>query len=337
MPEHKSSDYKESAVQYYLTHDNGKEETCRIFQCSPRSLTRWVKKYKKNGTITRKHRTYTAYKVKQLYVNYIHELLKKKPTITISEIITLVKEKYPEFDISPTQVWRIVKDNNITLKLKRVRHIPLLRFGKPINVSQQLTNFYDTIRKYSIDDIICIDETSLQSLQQRKYCYSRRGTRCTVKTHSQEVFKKYTGIFAISSEGVEDWELYEKGGIDSDRLEAFLTKKLLAKRKKLIILDNASSHRNEKIREIVNKHNELLYTVPYQHFTNAIEGFFNMLKSRLQKKEGLKYEDLKRNIESVCNSIESETLKGLFEGAYNRKHYKPRKTRKQKKKVYISG
>jgi hypothetical protein len=115
------------------------------------------------------------------------------------------------------------------------------------------------------------------------------------------VFKKYTGIFAILSKGVEDWELYEKGGIDSGRLEAFLTKKLLSKRKKLIILDNASSHRNEKIREIVNKHNELLYTVPYQHFTNAIEGFFNMLKSRLQKKEGLKYEDLKRNIESVCN------------------------------------
>ena len=29
--------------------------------------------------------------------------------------------------------------------------------------------------------------------------------------------------------------------------------------------------------------NTLLYSVPYQHFTNAIEHYFNVLKSRLQK------------------------------------------------------
>ena len=33
------------------------------------------------------------------------------------------------------------------------------------------------------------------------------------KTHSQEVFKKYTGIFAISTKGVLGWKLYDKGGI----------------------------------------------------------------------------------------------------------------------------
>ncbi len=37
-----------------------------------------------------------------------------------------------------------------------------------------------------------------------------------IKTQSQEVFKKYTGIFAISSNGVEGWDLYEKGGINVD-------------------------------------------------------------------------------------------------------------------------
>ena len=106
--------------------------------------------------------------------------------------------------------------------------------------------------------------------------------------------------------------------------------------KKLIILDNASSHRNERIKELVSQNNELLYTIPYQHFTNAIEGFFNILKSNLQKKEGLKYQDLKRNIDSVIGSISPDKMKGLFEGVYNRKEYKPKKTRKQTKKVYIS-
>ena len=74
------------------------------------------------------------------------------------------------------------------------------------------------------------------------------------------MFKKYTGIFAISYDGVLGWDLYDKGGIDSDRLYEFLEKYITKKYKnKLIILDNASSHRNEKIKELLNKHNTLLY------------------------------------------------------------------------------
>jgi len=70
----------------------------------------------------------------------------------------------------------------------------------------------------------------------------------------------------------------DKGGIDSNRLYDFLQEHITTKFKnKLIILDNASSHRNAKIKELVNKHNNLLYSVPYQHFTNSIENFFSML------------------------------------------------------------
>jgi hypothetical protein len=67
------------------------------------------------------------------------------------------------------------------------------------------------------------------------------------KTQSQEVFKKYTGIFAINVNGVVDWDLYEKGGTNTDRLIDFLEQHITNKlRDKLIILDNASSHRNKK-------------------------------------------------------------------------------------------
>ena len=47
------------------------------------------------------------------------------------------------------------------------------------------------------EDIICIHETSVKSLQKRNRCYSNKGKRCVIKTQSQEVFKKYTGVFAI--------------------------------------------------------------------------------------------------------------------------------------------
>jgi transposase len=45
MPTHKSKDYKETAVNYYLVEDKTQEEVCKVFKCSPRSLMRWVERY----------------------------------------------------------------------------------------------------------------------------------------------------------------------------------------------------------------------------------------------------------------------------------------------------
>jgi hypothetical protein len=76
---------------------------------------------------------------------------------------------------------------------------------------------------------------------------------CLVKTESQEVFKKYSGIFAISSEGVIGYNLYKKG-IDSNRMVDFINKFINVKYKnKLIILDNASSHRNQLVKYIIKR------------------------------------------------------------------------------------
>lgn len=180
-------------------------------------------------------------------------------------------------------------------------------------------------------------ETSINSLQLRKYCYSNIGKRCIIKTQSQEVFKKYTGIFAISINGVLGMELYEKGGIDTEKLTAFLEKFIINKYKnKVIILDNASSHRNEKIKQLINKNNKILYSVPYQHYTNSIEQFFSKLKSGLQKKKGLKYEELKRNIIQVIKDIPIIFYYKILKGSYDRKKlYSKKKTYKRKYKIYI--
>ena len=51
MPTHKSSDYKLSAVNYYLSHSKNQVQTCKIFGCSTRSLMRWVDKYKYTNNI----------------------------------------------------------------------------------------------------------------------------------------------------------------------------------------------------------------------------------------------------------------------------------------------
>ena len=128
----------------------------------------------------------------------------------MNDMLQKVKEKYPDFDITSRHISNIVRDNNITLKLTRFRHEPTKRFGKDININKNIKLFYEKVKQYKIDDIICIDETSIKSLQKRKFCYSQKGKRCVVKTNSQEVFKKYTGIFSISTKGVLGWKLYDK-------------------------------------------------------------------------------------------------------------------------------
>ena len=188
-----------------------------------------------------------------------------------------------------------------------------------MGINEKIREFYEEIKKYNIKDIICIDETSIQSLQKRKHCYNTLGKRYVIKTTSQEVFIKYTGIFAISISGVLGYELYKKGGMDSDRLYEFLEKFITSIYKnKLIILDNESSHRNQKIKDLINKYNKLLFSVPYQHYTNAIEQFFSMLKSHLQKLNGLSYNLLNKNIENTIKSIPKEKYENIIKGSYNR-------------------
>ena len=74
---------------------------------------------------------------------------------------------------------------------------------------------------------------------------------------SRSIQKIYRYIFNINWRSFR-LGLYDKGRIKSIRLKKFLQEHITTKFKnKLIILDNA------KIKELVNKHNNLLYSVPY--------------------------------------------------------------------------
>jgi hypothetical protein len=48
------------------------------------------------------------------------------------------------------------------------------------------------------------------------------------------------------------------------------------------------------------------------------ENYFSMLKSRLQKLNGLTHEKLKENIQYTINHIPKEKYENIFKGSYNR-------------------
>ena len=39
---HHTEDYKETAVKYYLDHNEDMRDTCKIFRCKFQSLARWI-------------------------------------------------------------------------------------------------------------------------------------------------------------------------------------------------------------------------------------------------------------------------------------------------------
>ena len=83
MPTHKSSDYKLSAVKYYLSHSKNQAQPCKIFGCSERSLMRWVDKYKSTNNITWKKKGLTYDKL----VKNVKDVLDEIPIHIYKNII----------------------------------------------------------------------------------------------------------------------------------------------------------------------------------------------------------------------------------------------------------
>jgi len=82
---------------------------------------------------------------------------------------------------------------------------------------------------------------------------------------------------------------------------------------------------------------KVLYSVPYQHFTNSIENFFSMLKSILNKLAGLTHKDLTTNLKKVIRDIPKEKYENIISGAYKRpeKYVKKTSNRVRKLKEYL--
>ena len=77
-------------------------------------------------------------KLKKEHIKFILEELKNNKTIIIEDLLTKLKNKYSKLNITRRHISRIIKENYISLKLTKIRHEPIKRFGKDINI----THFY---------------------------------------------------------------------------------------------------------------------------------------------------------------------------------------------------
>jgi len=213
MSKHKNEDYKITAVKYYLENDTNYTKTCEIFKCSERSLKRWIERYEELEEIKSLNRKPKSYKITKEQVKYAIQKLKENEQITMEELCKIVKKKYIDFNITSQHLGQVIRDNNITRKRTRHEHYPKERYGKPTDIKKELKAFYKEVSKYSLDKIICLDETSIQPSLLPIYSKCSLGKRCVVKTDDNYIFKKFTLLCAISNSKCIGATFYKEGGM----------------------------------------------------------------------------------------------------------------------------
>jgi transposase len=315
MKQH-TEDYKLSAVQYYLKHNNDMRDTCKIFDCKYQPLARWVKTYKKNKTLQRKTRKNHNLKITPEIEKYIKEYVRKYPTTTLWEYSKLVNEKFG-VHLTDRSIYTILHNNKITRKRLRSKYYPEKREGQE---KQDLAEFYKKLEKYDYTKTICLDETSIYLNMTLSYGRSRSGTRVIKKTNKYP-YKRYNLLCAISADKVIGWKLYpeRKGGVKTIDILEFYDEFIKDKYKNhLIIMDNAVIHKSKIIRETIeNSKNELLYSVPYHPETNSIEEFFSQLKHYIKKESPNTYDDIYNTIKEILESkITKEHLSNYLKHSY---------------------
>jgi hypothetical protein len=63
-----------------------------------------------------------SYKIIKIYVKFILNEIIKNKTITIQELLSILKDNFKDFDVSLMHLHRIINNNHITLKNAKLRH-----------------------------------------------------------------------------------------------------------------------------------------------------------------------------------------------------------------------
>lgn len=328
-----SEDLKLKAIKYYKKVKNY-AEVCRIFECSERSLKRWIERYEETNSVKKKSRKQGSYKIKKEHIKFIKEILKTKNDIYIKVLHQMLINKFSNLKVTRQYIHDVIRDNNITRKRTTFEHFPKTLRGQPRDEKAELDKFFKVISKFKLDDIISIDETSVSTSLNFNYCRNYLGKRCIIKTDDNALFTKYSLVVAINNKKCIDYKLYEKGAVNSSRFDEFIKDVCSKYKNKLIILDNGQIHKKDSTKQIIKESgNYLLYTIPYHPRLNSIEQFFNQIKHYLKLYQAKNFSELKVNLKKAIKNIKEESYKNYFIYAYNKEYYKEKRKSSKKKSI----
>lgn len=169
-------------------------------------------------------------------------------------------------------------------------------------------------RETAAERLVFVDEMGTNTSLHPLYAWSPRGerARCFVPRNRGP---NTTLLASMTSEGMGPG-LAVEGATTRIVFEAYVQRVLVPslRRGQVVVMDNLSAHKGERIRELIESAgSELLYLPPYSPDLNPIEEAFSKVKGLLRKAEARNREALVEAMGKALDAISARDARGFFE------------------------
>ncbi len=276
MPKPYSIDLREKVVAAYQNNEGSMRRLAKRFKVSFSFVTNLLKQVKQTGQIAPKpHGGGHPQSVKTQGEMFLSELIENQPDL----ILSALRDQYNEHfePVSRSTIDRTLTKLKITRKKKSLFDP---RKNTPENQEKQ-ENYRKNIAPFEAKDLIYIDETGSVRNLTRNYARSNQGQRAKC-SNSLTRGTRISTIGALGIEGILTALCYE-GTLTAHLFGYFVENFLIPilTPSKVVILDNASSHRDEDIIAMIEATGAgVVFLPPYSPELNPIEHIWSKVKTR---------------------------------------------------------
>jgi len=298
--------FKEKVISFYKSKNKYTvKDILNIYDISNGSLYNWINR-DKNNNLQEKAKYNKISKYTPAIKCYIRVYVLRNKIFNCNKLISLLKKQF-NISASKTSIYEILKYMDLTRK----RICKKFYYGNQIKHREKLKNFKNKIKTISMDNIISIDETSIDTRIIPIYGWNKKGKKLEMKVHALK--KRYTVICAISNEKIVHYEIIN-GSANAEIFKTFIENLNNKIDNKYLLLDNARIHHSQIIKKyIMTTNNELLFNVPYTPKYNPIEHIFAILKNNLRKlKTNNNSTKLQQNIKKIINRIPKKFINNCY-------------------------
>lgn len=297
-------------IEYYKCGEN-MHHILHNFTASESSIRRWIKLYK-NNKLVEERQIQRSVKITVEIKQFISQYVLINRIFNRYELIKEVKNKYL-IKISKTTIYNILKEMKITKRKNRVRFISVKH--KDI-LSQEINKLKTKIDEIDQNNIISIDETSIDTHIVPISIWGERGTR-TVYKRFVNARKRFTVLLATNNKKIICYKIV-KNSANSIIFIDFIKDILKKYPKSYLFMDNARIHHSKLFKQYIESTlSTVIYNIPYCPEYNPIEKAIFKLKHLLRQKNENDIEtQLINNIQKCILDITEKELTNYYKNSF---------------------
>ena len=243
--------------------------------------------------------------------------MENEPTAYIDEMQQFIYDEYNELEVSIRSIRRVLEREKWSRKVVQARAAAR---STPLRLAWQGTQ-----KVYDADQLVFLDESGAnERTGDRKYGWSPIGLVCA-QSRPLKRSERWSILPALMIDGYLDWIIFQ-GTTTADLFVEFVEERVLPYcspypgPRSVLILDNASIHKNPRLRQLCDEAGVLLkFLPPYSPDYNPIEATFKDLKAWIKRNYKLA-EDFE-DFGSFLDFAVQQACRGRVEGHFREAGY----------------